>query len=89
MPKNLTIDEVLDFLLANNIRQVEIDFDRRRAICTEKSGDQYELGFYLDYGWRKSNTSQRDNECRCPCHCGGWDGAGTCKQPCDNCECVD
>jgi len=25
--------------------------------------------------------------CLCNCHCGGFDGAGTCKQPCDECDC--
>lgn len=26
------------------------------------------------------------NGCDCSCHCGGYDGAGTCKQPCDSCD---
>ena len=25
-------------------------------------------------------------ECECSCHHGGWDGGGTCKQPCDECD---
>lgn len=28
-------------------------------------------------------------KCICPCHCGGWDGAAVCKQPCDECDCPD
>lgn len=24
--------------------------------------------------------------CECPCHHGGWDGVGTCKQPCCACD---
>lgn len=27
--------------------------------------------------------------CECSCHCGGFDGSGVCKQPCDNCQCPD
>lgn len=27
--------------------------------------------------------------CECSCHCGGRDGAGTCKQPCDQCDCEE
>ncbi len=29
---------------------------------------------------------QAQQECKCPCHFGGWDGAGTRKQPCDICD---
>lgn len=25
-------------------------------------------------------------EYQCPCHYGGYDGAGVCKQPCDECD---
>jgi hypothetical protein len=31
----------------------------------------------------------RKPDCECNCHCGGWDGAGICKQPCDKCSCLD
>ena len=27
--------------------------------------------------------------CDCNCHCGGWDGAGTCKKPCEKCDCEE
>lgn len=29
------------------------------------------------------------SECQCCCHDGGWDGEGTCKQPCDECGCKE
>ncbi|KKN91179.1 hypothetical protein LCGC14_0220450 [marine sediment metagenome] len=27
--------------------------------------------------------------CSCPCHFGGYDGEGTCKQPCNECDCEE
>ena len=32
------------------------------------------------------NKSCNEQTCECSCHFGGWDGAGTCKQPCDVCD---
>ena len=35
------------------------------------------------------SAEEVSDECGCSCHCGGWDGAGTCKQPCDKCDCPE
>lgn len=28
-------------------------------------------------------------ECSCSCHCGGFEGGQICKQPCNECACLD
>ncbi len=38
---------------------------------------------------REARENELENECQCPCHFGGWDGKGTCKQPCKDCNCTE
>lgn len=33
-----------------------------------------------------AKSPRDDKECSCPCHYGGYDGTGACKQPCEKCD---
>lgn len=40
--------------------------------------------------WKEDEKDEEtENLCDCPCHFGGIDGEGVCKQPCDLCECSE
>jgi len=57
-----------------------VEADSKEEALDKTRKQLEENGFETSGGYAK---------CQCNCHCGGWDGTGTCKQPCDNCNCKE
>jgi len=61
----------------------EIDYEPEAVLTAEDVLNLTSVTMFPDLtkiGKPISNTDE------CNCHCGGWDGAGVCKQPCEKCD---
>ena len=63
----------------------EVQSHAENAMCLMGYGcSDYSFSYFSN---RPQPTDE--NGCECSCHCGGFDGSGVCKQPCDDCQCPD